>query len=295
MHPNVSKMKEAIVNTSHEDLTVPDVSSLPPNKEIVPVGHVILKGTNLNFSIFGFSVRDPSWAQFTLESYELHLTQTMSKSLEITRQLSIILGKSQISRMTEQEGKRWKTEYSDLSSRNASEEFIFRIPIATLILYSVQRVHSQEVEFYYLTEFTDSIVVSLNISTYAFLKEVALMHAKSIQEAGNTLFNQSMEDTYSENDIKTNVNLSSQTMKRYSVAQMRENRTFICKKFQLSPTLSFLGDSTPSLERVFRWLGIKNIDQTIPRGTYYLTDSLESVLEFLWDVSLWMEHLDRKL
>ena len=55
-------------------------------------------------------------------------------------------------------------------------------------------VDSHDVEFYYLTEFTESIVVSLNIGNYAFLKEVALMHAHSLRDAKNALFNLPLDE-----------------------------------------------------------------------------------------------------
>ncbi len=95
---------------------------------------------------------------------------------------------------------------------NAIESRIFTIPISTLIMYSVQlgnylslyrSIHAskcsisfhflllfifvfiarnKEVEFYYLTDFTDPIVVSLNISLHNDIKEVAMMYVKAIQD-----------------------------------------------------------------------------------------------------------------
>jgi hypothetical protein len=71
---------------------------------------------------------------------------------------------------------------------------------------------------------------------------------------------------------------------------------FTCKKFQLSPTLSFLGESTPSLEKVFRWLGVNNMDHAIPKATHRgITITGEKILQLLWDISLWMEKMDSKL
>jgi hypothetical protein len=60
---------------------------------------------------------------------------------------------------------------------------------------------------------------------------------------------------------------------------LKDSRLFVSKKFQLSPTLSFLGESTPSLEKVFSWLGVKDINHTIPKATHTLViDTLEDIL-----------------
>lgn len=76
-----------------------------------------------------------------------------------------------------------------------------------------------------------------------------------------------------------------------SEADKKEERVFIEKKFQLSPTLNVLGDFTPKVSTVFGWLGIKHINHTIPFYTHIgLTDSLEASLEVLRDVSLVMQN-----
>jgi hypothetical protein len=74
----------------------------------------------------------------------------------------------------------------------------------------------------------------------------------------------------------------------------KSSRVFKCKKFQLNPTLSFLGESTPSVEKVFRWLGIKDIDHTVPKATHEgVTESMEEILRTLWQLWFWMEKLDK--
>jgi hypothetical protein len=126
---------------------------------------------------------------------------------------------------------------------------------------------SNEIEFYYLTDFTDSIAVSLNIGAYAFVRDTALLFKKTIQEA------------------------SSLTRHKKKTTSMK--RVFKCKKFDLSPTLNFLGDSTPDLQKVFRWLGIKNMDYAIPMGTHVgFTDSLEGLLTSFYWISKMLKNVD---
>lgn len=106
-------------------------------------------------------------------------------------------------------------ESHDPWHRPATETKIFRIPVASLIMYTMQRrmfcalplhlflffhtipllcvpvrptiyqlttfvVSSDEVEFYFLTEFTDSIWVSLNIGLYGYLREIATLYQCNI-------------------------------------------------------------------------------------------------------------------
>lgn len=139
---------------------------------------------------------------------------------------------------------------------------------------------SQEVVFYYLTEFANSIVLSLNIKLYASLKDIAMLYAKTVKDVANQIRS------------STNDNKIVQVEEQDEAQKL----VFICKRFQLSPTLSFLGESTPSLQSVFKWLGIKDIDRTIPKFTHTgLTQNMETLLKALCEVSLWMERLDKKL
>lgn len=43
--------------------------ALPSGPTRVVVGQVRVKGNNLKVWFFGYSIRDPAWASFTLESY----------------------------------------------------------------------------------------------------------------------------------------------------------------------------------------------------------------------------------
>lgn len=73
----------------------------------------------------------------------------------------------------------------------------------------------------------------------------------------------------------------------------KETRIFVEKKFQLSPTLNVLGDFTPKVATVFGWLGIKDINHTIPYYTHIgLTDPLESTLESMWSFYNGVTQLD---
>lgn len=128
-----------------------------------------------------------------------------------------------------------------------------RFPVSTLILYATAAAESPEIEFYFLTEFDNSIVMTLNINLYSFLKEVVLNYVKTF----------------------------SLTFPSDTPSSPGPVKIFKGRKFQLAPTLSFLGDSTPSLEKVLRWLGIKDVDKSIPEGTYKIVELFGSLLLLL--------------
>jgi len=250
----------------------------------------------------------------TISRYQVALDQLLKRGSEIHRQLSIVLGQNHMSKMGENE----LHESRDPWNRPATEVRIFRIPVASLIMYTTQRGISKEIEFYYLTEFTDSIWVSLNIGLYGYLREIATLYSRAAEEdktiplgnenlppvpqssvlsSGST---PTISHSYSPLSMQSNtdnfgtINVSNSpvssilpSMKKTPTTQNedKESRIFVEKKFQLSPTLNVLGDFTPKVATVFGWLGIKDINHTIPYYTHIgLTDPLESTLEILWKV-----------
>ncbi|PRP87867.1 hypothetical protein PROFUN_04341, partial [Planoprotostelium fungivorum] len=208
-----------------------------------PIGSVIVRATNFSAFLFEFSLKDPSSAYININTCEVKLEQSRKED-ELMSQLSLVLSGGRVSKMDE------KGETFD-------EQSIMRFPVSTLILYSTRFHDTPEIDFYFLTEFNDSIVMALNINLYSFLKDVALNYVKTL----STTF--ASEPTAFPGPVKI----------------------YRRQKFQLSPTLSFLGDSTPSLDKVLRWLGIKNVDQTIPEGTFQIVELFSSLL-LLFDENL---------
>lgn len=141
-----------------------------------------------------------------------------------------------------------------------------------------------------MTDFTDPIVVSLNVSLYANIREVAVLYAKTVMEAATNKFAQFVFNSSEKLPGSPKLQIDAKTPL---------SRTFKCKKFQLAPTLSFLGESTGTkypIEKILRWLGIKYMDVSIPKGTHVgLTDSLESILALFWRFQLCLESLDKNL
>ncbi|EGG17318.1 hypothetical protein DFA_08311 [Cavenderia fasciculata] len=278
---------------------------------IVPVviGQIKVKGNNFNLLLFGFSIKDPTWISFTLESYQLVLDQSRKKD-ETHRQLSILLGQNHISKMTEQSALQATPLWArDPFSRRAVETKIVKIPVASLIMFTTEH-QNNNIEFYYLTEFTDSIAISVNLNLYNDLREIVQTY---IQAATNDDKDKEKEKStiksknHNQNqNISNNNNVSTTPPKDYTSTSSemsnfmsinnltksfdnrpqslmgKKKRIFLEKKFQLSPTLNVLGELTPKITTVFGWLGIKDINHTIPYYTHIgLTDNLESVLLLL--------------
>jgi len=184
--------------------------------------------------------------------------------------------------------------------RTATETKIFRIPVASLIMYTMQRLDSPEVEFYYLTEFTDSIWVSLNIGLYGYLREIATLYSRAAEDEGkdSTQTHATLsvptqligtpspkQNTVSPPHPPPPPPIPSSLSKSGGARSGADNRVFIEKTFQLSPTLNVLGDFTPKITTVFGWLGIKDINHTIPYYTHIgLTDHLEDLIGTLHDL-----------
>lgn len=131
---------------------------------------------------------------------------------------------------------------------------------------------NREIEFSFLTDFSDPIVLSLDISLYTYLREIATIYAKTVKDIKGSL------RSFAQDEPKSALDKSSST------TETDDKRVYLPKKFYLNPTISFLGDSTPSLEKVFRWLGIKDTNHSIPKATHVaITETLETVLKLIWE------------
>eukprot|EP01133_Synstelium_polycarpum_P003736 gene3736-4309_t len=146
-----------------------DIDPSAPVNNVV-VGQIKVKGKNLKILLFGYSIKDPTWINFTLESYQVALDQTRKKD-EVHRQLSILLGQNHISKMTEESVQSQPNWARDPFTRRANETKIVKIPVASLIMYTTEHAN-HTIEFYYLTEFTDSIAISVNLGLYADIRDI---------------------------------------------------------------------------------------------------------------------------
>jgi len=253
------------------------------------LGQIKVKGSYFTILLFGYSIQDPTWISFNLDSYQLILDQSRKRNDEIHRQLSILLGNNHISKMVEDYQNHPNPNWTrDPFSRVSIETKIIKIPVSSLIMYSTERSNSK-IEYYYLTEFTDSIVISVNLNLYADLREIVQTYIDVLATSptnspkpsltSSQLLkqqqNQSLDDTSSISSLTTGGKDKDTKMRK----DLKSNRIFIEKKFQLSPTLNVLGEFTPKITTVFGWLGIKDINYTIPFYTHIgLTDNLENIL-----------------
>lgn len=152
--------------------------------------------------------------------------------------------------------------------RPSLEEKIFRIPEASLIMYTTQKAGSTRIAFYFLTNFAQRVVISLDVALYAFAAETAQHYLSAIRDAS------------------TSAPVEPVTLPKSSVAMAKyrpsDPRIFDRKKFQLEPTLNVLGDYTPKVETVLGWMKITHADKTIPAFAHMLlADNLEHALRAL--------------
>lgn len=272
----ISKVHRIDLRTSQLIMLQP-VKTTPTTNRLPPFGNITVKTGSVNLSFFMYNLCDPSCAFFNCENIQLSLAQSVKKNGDIHRQLSIGVGKHYIAKIIEKDasGNQKPGVTRKFNNLNATQTKIFVLPITTILMYSIEK-ESKELEFYFLTDFSDPIVVSLDISLYTYLKEIAQLYTKTVKDAIKSLQNN-----------KENIE---------SKSSEEDKRVFLCKNFQLAPTLSFLGDSTPSLEKVFRWLGVKDINKSIPRATHIgITQPLETVLKIMWEIIFLLHKIDSQI
>jgi len=140
---------------------------------------------------------------------------------------------------------------------------------------TIQNVDSSQIEFTFFTDFNGSIVLSFDVDLYSHLKEVLVLNYKSLMNAlGKT-------------DLPTSPKKKE---------QLPNQKNFRCKEgcFELNPTLHFLGESTPSLEKVLSLLGIKDSQTFIPTLIHNgLTDSMENMLLVLWNIIFLLQNIGK--
>ncbi|KYQ88378.1 hypothetical protein DLAC_11076 [Tieghemostelium lacteum] len=304
------KVNIAKLNFKREPVSTATVISTAtkPVKDLkLILGQIKVRGSQFRILLFGYSMKDPTWISFNLDSYQLVLDQSRKRNEEIHRQLSILLGQSTISKMAEESASHPQSwAIRDPFTRSSTETKIIKIPVASLIMYSTER--NRSIEYYYLTEFTDSIAISVNLNLYGDLREMIQIYIQVLSDNSNPTtptttsspvplspvtnihhstshsiqdqHHQSPNDSPLSKSIDSNLNNNSHQQQGLKTRKdIKTGRTFIEKKFQLSPTLNVLGDLTPKISTVFGWLGIKDINYTIPFYTHTgLTDNLEVVL-----------------
>ncbi|KAF2070128.1 hypothetical protein CYY_008551, partial [Polysphondylium violaceum] len=293
--PTTSPLNSPVLTA--RSASMESISGGPVDKLIL--GQIKVKGSYFTILLFGYSIQDPTWISFNLDSYQLILDQSRKRNDEIHRQLSILLGNNHISKMVEDyqnnpNNTNWNR--NDPFSRASIETKIIKIPVSSLIMYSTERTNSK-IEYYYLTEFTDSIVISVNLNLYADLREIVQTYIDVLATSPAPVTNSPKSLTTSQTiKQKSNSNTIDDTSSVSSISKdkdakmrkdLKSNRIFIEKKFQLSPTLNVLGEFTPKITTVFGWLGIKDINYTIPFYTHIgLTDNLENVLNQFLNFSI---------
>jgi hypothetical protein len=65
----------------------------------IVIGQISVKGSDIKVWFFGYSIRDPAWANFTLESYAITLDKQLKRTQEIHKQLAVAIGQNHVSKM----------------------------------------------------------------------------------------------------------------------------------------------------------------------------------------------------
>jgi len=261
---------------------------------VIPVGVINLHTQQMRVSLFD-SLADPAWLTLTMESAQLLLDQHLNRrgAEGIHRELSLILGESRLSKMSEGGAAAVSTPAADtwIDSRHAhaQEAPIFTLPASTLIMYSHQRVRSSRVEFYFVTDFESSVHVA--ITGVDYIPEIVQLYNNAVDEAKRLVVARAPQDA-AESGARAKavaqggLQASSDGAAASTSAPVRE---FVCKKFVLNPILNSIRH-TPSIDTVLEWLKVRNSREFIPYHTHVLfTDPLESLLTAIWNLATEVE------
>jgi len=275
---------------------------------VIPVGVINLHSQQLRVSLFE-SLADPAWLTLTMEKAQLLLDQHMDRRGVdgIHRELSLILGESRRSKMSERGGAAAAAApaaaavaaapsadtWIDARHAHASEVPIFTLPASTLIMYSHQRVRSSRVEFYFVTDFESSVQVA--ITGVDYIPEILTLYSNAVDEAKRLVVVRAPTDAPEGGASKavaqgglrqSAVSLDGTDAAASAAAITRE---FVCKKFVLNPILNSIRH-TPSIETVLDWLKVRNSREFIPYHTHVMfTDPLELLLTALWNFAVEVE------
>lgn len=134
------------------------------------------KGQDLSVALFADVMKDAQWIQATFTSYEFNLSVKAKKQADgqhdIVRDLLIQVGKAHICRMVEEEANSAKNWV-----RPSRADSILEFPASSMVMRSRQAVSGprrKDLEVWFVTQFGDTIMVTLRVELYAFLRDLAM-------------------------------------------------------------------------------------------------------------------------
>mgnify|MGYP001067942325 FL=1 len=115
---------------------------------------------------------------FSINSAKIKLVQNYKKEKEeVHRQLSIGVANCEINKMTSNE-----------QVTEATNNIIFSIPHATILLYTLQNLPGADVPdlnnigYWFVTEFNEPIFISVNLSLYSYFKDTIMLYIDASRE-----------------------------------------------------------------------------------------------------------------
>jgi hypothetical protein len=272
-------------------------------------------GQDLSVAFFGNVVKDAQWIQLTLSSYGLSLSVTneLAKVREeegedgegamrqvIVRELLAEVGDAVISRMVED-----PKNPANNWVRFSRQDPILQFPASSLVMRTRQDMegpHKRELDCWFVTEFGDTIQVTLQVELYAFLRELAM----TLKVKLSTVFS---DKNAALSDVSTtgttsggggSSNLTSSTGGAGVVLRVKPPKPPVTasahhmnvKAFLLEPKVNVLENLTPyALGKVFELLKIGDPGKMIPEAVNgAVVDGTEKLLFALKDAFILVDN-----
>jgi hypothetical protein len=246
-------------------------------------------GQDLSVALFADVVKDAQWIQLNVSSYELELAVATDKSVdgppEMVRELITKVGTAVVARMVENASNAAKNWV-----RPSTSDPILEFPASSLVMRTRQAVSGprrKELDCWFVTQFGDTIRVTLRVELFAFLRELAMTlkgRLATVLEAGAAPSSSSgggsggaaKSDAAKQGDGKA----LAKAPPAPAVAKGRSATTMQIRAFVLEPRVNVLENLTPyALGKVFELLKIGDPQMMIPEAVHgAITENAEKLL-----------------
>lgn len=216
------------------------------------VGDVTCLVRIVDVSLFKETMKDREYLHLTTDSMRLNVGTTAAEST-IVRGLSLFFSDTVMEK--------------GISVEGGAATPIIRIVGGLVEMFSRENTDANELQYQFTSKFRDRIIVSTNIGDYHFMREV-------FARIGS---NSEFAVTRSHDRVASLPSAAESAAE--SAAAASDRLTYVSKKFELEPVISFLGNLTPRVETVLSWMGIEDHTNAIPRAVHEkLTLNVELLL-----------------
>ena len=245
-------------------------------------------GQDLSVALFADVIKDAQWIQLTLSSYELELAVATDKSMdgppEMVRELITKVGTAVIARMVENPSNTAKNWV-----RPSTSDPILEFPASSLVMRTRQPISGprrKELDCWFVTQFGDTIRVTLRVELFAFLRELAMTlkgRLATVLDAGTTAGSSSSGGIGAA--VKGDAGKQSEGKALAKappapVVSKGRSTTMQIRAFVLEPRVNVLENLTPyALGKVFELLKIGDPQMMIPEAVHgAITENAEKLL-----------------